>query len=96
MFYFCSTRELLTTPQADFDVHPVTRGRQIILAGCDGHTAWVSPTTLAINAPYPDKIEGGVIVRDENGEPTGENAVSVLRRFLHKSNQGCSSILRLD
>ncbi|KAG5641829.1 hypothetical protein DXG03_004132 [Asterophora parasitica] len=57
---------------ADFDTNPTTRGRQIILRGRDGHTVWVSPITLAKNAPYPtETIEGGVIIRDRNGAPTG-------------------------
>ncbi|KAG5638423.1 hypothetical protein H0H81_012754 [Sphagnurus paluster] len=58
---------------ADLDSHPVLRGRQIMLSGRDGHTLWVSKASLAANGPFPaDKdVEGGIIFRDDKGEPTG-------------------------
>ncbi|KAG5640948.1 hypothetical protein DXG03_006545 [Asterophora parasitica] len=68
---------------ADFDSNPITRGRQIILSGRDGHSVWVSPTTLAASGPYPDEIDGGIIIRDENGEPTGvflDTAMDLIKR----------------
>ncbi|RDB16331.1 putative amidohydrolase YtcJ [Hypsizygus marmoreus] len=68
---------------ADFDTHPITRGRQIILTGHDGHTLWVSPSTLALNAPYPKELEGGVIVRDKDGKETGiflDKAMGLIKR----------------
>ncbi|KAF8069839.1 amidohydrolase family-domain-containing protein [Lyophyllum atratum] len=70
---------------ADFEANPTTQGRQIILSGRDGHSVWVSATTLAANAPYPadTEVAGGVIVRDENGLPTGaflDTAMDLVKR----------------
>ncbi|KAH6885592.1 amidohydrolase family-domain-containing protein [Coprinopsis sp. MPI-PUGE-AT-0042] len=57
---------------ADLSSHPLLADRQIILASKDGHASWVSTATLALNGPYPESVEGGVIVRDKaTGEPTG-------------------------
>lgn len=60
------------TAQADLSSHPLLANRQVILSSKDGHAFWVSTATLELNGPYPEAIEGGVIVRDEaTGEPTG-------------------------
>ena len=57
--------------QADLDADPVINGRQVMLRSKDGHSSWVSQATIDANAPYPEKFEGGVIMRDEAGNPTG-------------------------
>ena len=57
--------------QEDLEADPVVAGRPIILQSRDGHALWVSQRTLAENAPFPDTIEGGVIMRDKTGNPTG-------------------------
>ncbi|RDB16333.1 putative amidohydrolase YtcJ [Hypsizygus marmoreus] len=78
-----STDGMFGFSAADFDTHPTTRGRQIILTGRDGHTAWVSPSTLALNAPYPKEFEGGVIVRDKDGKEKGvflDKAMDLIQR----------------
>lgn len=41
----------------------------------DGHAIWVSRATLNANTPYPDSVDGGVILRDENGQPAGTSEV---------------------
>ncbi|KAJ3502166.1 hypothetical protein NLJ89_g9011 [Agrocybe chaxingu] len=55
----------------DLEANSVVAGRPVILQSRDGHAVWVSKRTLDANAPYPETIEGGIIVRDEAGEPTG-------------------------
>jgi predicted amidohydrolase YtcJ len=46
-------------------------GRLIALSRIDGHARWVSPAVLDLMPDLPDKIDGGLIVRDGNGKPTG-------------------------
>lgn len=44
---------------------------------------WVSKSLLESNKPFPDTIEGGVIVRDADGNPTGvfvDNAQDLIKR----------------
>lgn len=55
----------------DFESNSIVKGRPVILQSRDGHAIWVSRAILDANRPYPDSIDGGVIVRDSNGEPTG-------------------------
>lgn len=58
--------------QADLDADPVLRGRPIILYRKDLHAAWISSTALELTVPnLPDKINGGEIIRDSKGKPTG-------------------------
>ena len=57
--------------QRDLDAYPLIKGRPVILQSRDGHAIWVSRATLDANAPFPDSVEGGVILRDESGELTG-------------------------
>ncbi|PFH52001.1 hypothetical protein AMATHDRAFT_74508 [Amanita thiersii Skay4041] len=56
---------------ADFDADPVARGRPIILQSKDYHAIWVSNKALQASLPLPHMVEGGVIVRDEDGNPSG-------------------------
>ncbi|KAF9455444.1 amidohydrolase 3, partial [Collybia nuda] len=68
---------------ADLDAHPITRGRPIILQGKDGHTIWVSPSILRANGPYPSEVDGGVVIRDATGNPTGvfmDSAMDLIAR----------------
>ncbi|KAG5636156.1 hypothetical protein H0H81_008987 [Sphagnurus paluster] len=68
---------------ADLEANPTTRGRQIMLSGRDGHSLWVSAATLAANKPYPKEIEGGVIMSDKEGNPTGvflDTAMDLIKR----------------
>jgi len=58
--------------QEDLETDPGIAGRPVILQSRDGHAIWVSRRTLEENAPYPDQVEGGVIFRDDRGNPTGE------------------------
>ncbi|THH07934.1 hypothetical protein EW145_g3049 [Phellinidium pouzarii] len=66
---------------ADFDSEPLLRGRPIVLRRVDGHAIWVSPRVLKESSDLPDSIEGGEIVRDSDGQPTGifvDNAMSLI------------------
>lgn len=43
----------------------------------------MSPTTLKANSPIPESIEGGIIVKDADGNPTGvflDNAQSLIAK----------------
>lgn len=42
-----------------------------MLQSKDYHALWVSAEAMRLSSPLPDSIEGGVIVRDNNGQPTG-------------------------
>ncbi|KAF8348117.1 amidohydrolase family-domain-containing protein [Amanita rubescens] len=56
---------------ADLEADPVVRGRPIILNSKDWHAIWVSSKVLEDNSPLPETVEGGVIVREDDGRPTG-------------------------
>ncbi|TBU22980.1 amidohydrolase family-domain-containing protein [Dichomitus squalens] len=53
------------------DADPIVAGRPVVLQSKDGHALWVSSAVLKAMEPLPKEIEGGVIVRDSYGEPTG-------------------------
>lgn len=57
--------------QEHLEADPVVAGRPIVLQSKDGHAIWVSAKVLNSIKPMPDEVEGGVIVRDGNGNPTG-------------------------
>jgi len=57
--------------QADLEADPVVRGRPIILNSKDWHAIWVSSKVLEDNSPLPETVEGGIIVREDDGRPTG-------------------------
>ncbi|KAG7098374.1 hypothetical protein E1B28_000332 [Marasmius oreades] len=56
---------------ADLETDVVIRGRPVVLSSKDGHSFWVSQATLDANAPFPEQVPGGVILRDKKGKPTG-------------------------
>lgn len=47
------------------------KDRPIVLQSKDGHAIWVSKAILQAIQPLPEGVEGGVIVRDGAGKPTG-------------------------
>ncbi|KZT51398.1 hypothetical protein CALCODRAFT_460505 [Calocera cornea HHB12733] len=55
----------------DLDADPVLKGRPIVLDRIDVHASWVSSRVLEILSPLPDGVEGGHIIRDGDGAPTG-------------------------
>ncbi|KIJ39852.1 hypothetical protein M422DRAFT_32455 [Sphaerobolus stellatus SS14] len=56
---------------ADLEADPVVRNRPIVLLSKDGHAFWVSQKVIDQGGPFPDNVEGGVIFRDSEGQPTG-------------------------
>ncbi|KAG2125151.1 amidohydrolase family-domain-containing protein [Suillus clintonianus] len=65
----------------DFDREPLLRGRRISLARIDVHASWVSNRVLQLMAPLPENVDGGLIIRDEHGKPTGifvDNAMDLV------------------
>ncbi|KAJ7125052.1 amidohydrolase family-domain-containing protein [Mycena epipterygia] len=68
---------------ADLSSDPLLRGRPILLLRVDVHATWVSERVLELMAPLPpdSDIEGGSIIRDASGEPTGifvDNAMTLV------------------
>jgi predicted amidohydrolase YtcJ len=53
------------------DEDPVIRGRPVVLQSKDGHALWISKMVLQRSGPLPRDVEGGIVVRDEPGNPTG-------------------------
>jgi predicted amidohydrolase YtcJ len=67
----------------DFDRDPLLRGRSIALFRVDEHADWVSNAILSNLTNLPDAVDGGLIVRDDAGKPTGvfvDNAMSLIQR----------------
>ncbi|KAH9994002.1 amidohydrolase family-domain-containing protein [Russula vinacea] len=56
---------------AILDSDPVVRQHRVILEAKDGHAIWVNSKVLEDVSPLPENVEGGVIVRDASGKPTG-------------------------
>ncbi|KAG9311010.1 amidohydrolase family-domain-containing protein [Chiua virens] len=78
-------QNLWTDPQYptadDFDSETLLRGRRIYLDRVDVHAAWVSNRVLQLMRDLPSKVDGGLIVRDASGKPTGifvDNAMSLV------------------
>ncbi|KAL1736963.1 amidohydrolase family-domain-containing protein, partial [Schizophyllum commune] len=89
---------------ADLDADDIIRGRQVVLRSKDAHSYWVSGKTMEVNAPFPDEVEGGKIVRGEDGKPVGvfvDNAQNLiaypaytdedlLKKFSYTANDALS------
>jgi len=61
----------------------VIRGRPVVLQSKDCHALWVSEEAMRLSAPFPGSIEGGIIVRDDSGRPTGvflDNAQDLIKQ----------------
>ncbi|KAJ7078906.1 amidohydrolase family-domain-containing protein [Mycena belliarum] len=66
---------------ADLDSDPVLKGRPIVLQSKDCHAIWVSSKAIEASLPFPDVIDGGVIVRGDSGHPSGmflDNAQDII------------------
>ncbi|KAA1469512.1 hypothetical protein DENSPDRAFT_835150 [Dentipellis sp. KUC8613] len=65
----------------DFDEEPLLRDRYIVLSRVDGHASWVSHRVLDDISSLPDEVDGGLILRDASGKPTGvfvDNAMALV------------------
>ncbi|MEI3613801.1 amidohydrolase [Pseudogracilibacillus sp. SO30301A] len=75
-----------------FHLDKIDSSRPMFLLDFSIHNAWVNSRALAIagiDKHTPDP-EGGEIVRDEQGNPTGllvENAVKLVQKFIPKPNE---------
>ncbi|KAN0114100.1 Amidohydrolase family domain containing protein [Russula decolorans] len=56
---------------AVLDSDPIVRRHRVVLEAKDGHAIWVNSKVLEDISPLPENVEGGVIVRDASGRPTG-------------------------
>ncbi|KAL1665932.1 amidohydrolase family-domain-containing protein [Schizophyllum commune] len=68
---------------ADLDTDPIIQGRPIVLQSKDCHALWVSSKALEMMGELPREVEGGVIVRDAAGNPTGlmlDNAQELVKQ----------------
>lgn len=75
--------------QEDLESDPLLKDRLISLSRVDGHARWVSPAVLRHMKDLPEKVDGGLIVRDEQGNPTG------LSTFLRCASPSLVCILTL-
>ena len=71
LFYLVPWSSIFSS-QDELEADPITRGRPIALRSKDGHGFWVSQKILDAMEPIPQKVDGGVIVRDSRGNPIGE------------------------
>ncbi|KAF4568169.1 hypothetical protein EYR40_010434 [Pleurotus pulmonarius] len=68
-------------PTSDDLSDPLLEGRPIALRRVDGHALWVSSRVLEMMGELPLEVDGGLIVRDASGKPTGifvDNAMSLV------------------
>ncbi|KDQ11232.1 hypothetical protein BOTBODRAFT_35533 [Botryobasidium botryosum FD-172 SS1] len=75
-----TSKEFPTARQLDTDI---LRARPISLSRIDGHALWVSPKAMQLLGETPENVEGGEIIRDELGYPTGifvDEAMSLIQR----------------
>ncbi|EIW76728.1 hypothetical protein CONPUDRAFT_139452 [Coniophora puteana RWD-64-598 SS2] len=66
----------------DLDSDMLLRGRRISLSRVDGHATWVSNRVLQLLGDLPKEVDGGVIIRDTGGKPTGifvDNAMELIK-----------------
>lgn len=59
--------------QLDLSQDPLLQSRFIALKRVDAHAVWVSEAVLALMGPLPSTVDGGKIIRDKDGYPTGES-----------------------
>ncbi|KAF9652242.1 hypothetical protein BDM02DRAFT_234555 [Thelephora ganbajun] len=68
----------------DLSNDPELAGKYIVLARVDGHASWVSKPVLELmvaSGKIPEGIDGGEIIRDENGVPTDRTPAQVADYF---------------
>ena len=66
----------------DLEREPLLRGRSVLLARIDYHAYWVSSAILSRLNSLPDVVDGGLIVRDKAGKPTGPSDFSLIGRIF--------------
>jgi predicted amidohydrolase YtcJ len=79
---------------------PLLRGRPVLLVRVDCHAYWVSNAILSKLYNIPDEVDGGLIVRDNAGNPSGPYLIPPLtgHYLAHSqgslSDQACLSIMQ--
>ena len=68
---FCLIGLCPAPPKDDLEREPLLRGRRILLVRIDCHAYWVSNAILSKLSNIPDEVDGGLVVRDQAGNPTG-------------------------
>lgn len=66
---------LLSFFQDDLSNDPELAGKYIVLTRVDGHASWVSKPVLELmiaGGKVPASVDGGEIIRDKDGIPTGK------------------------
>src|SRR6266851_905169 len=85
VFHRLSHRFVPTTKE-DIDREPLLRGRLVLLVRVDYHTYWVSNAILSRLQNLPDVVDGGYIVRDGAGNPTGPSDPSRMTPAASRHN----------
>jgi predicted amidohydrolase YtcJ len=57
--------------QADLDSDPVIKGRPVVLQSKDCHALWVTLEAMKNSLPFADEVDGGVVLKDAQGNPSG-------------------------
>ncbi|KAJ3539262.1 hypothetical protein NMY22_g4813 [Coprinellus aureogranulatus] len=68
---------------SDLDTDPVIKGRPVVLQSKDCHALWVSSEAMRGSLPFPNEVDGGVVLKDDNGDPSGlllDNAQDLLNQ----------------
>lgn len=79
---------------ADLDTLAL-KGLSIVLYRTDLHAVWVSPAVLQAIGPIPDgDPEGGQVIRDAAGKPTGVFLDNAIREFVGKVMPPMTDALR--
>lgn len=68
---------LLRFFQDDLSNDPELAGKYIVLSRVDGHASWVSKPVLDLmvaGGKLPESVDGGEIIRDKDGIPTGKSS----------------------
>ncbi|CAE6462601.1 unnamed protein product [Rhizoctonia solani] len=84
---------------ADLDQDPLLRDKPIVLARTDVHAYWVSKEVIRRLGPLPDKVDGGEIIRDADGNPTGiflDNAMALIGKYVPLPTHNLELITRAD
>ena len=72
----------------DLEREPLLRGRSVLLERIDYHAYWVSNEILSKLNSLPDEVDGGLIVRDKTGKPTGPSLSSLNGRIFPTLRSG--------
>ena len=68
--------------QADLEAEPLLRGRPMAFRRVDGHALWVSQKVIDESGELPDEVDGGAIIRDDSGTPSGDRIHSLTLNFI--------------